>query len=152
MGRVIVLALIFSASIISPARIYSVENFRFEWLYAAALYVLYFGLLLESIRFLRAWGALHGILQMLERHRLCEAFSVANELAPAYLWRWGGGGPSFLVFAHFFNRLKSLSDKQLFRFDRTYAEHFEQLQADAKKIGGLISASRCMIHKTFRHY
>ncbi len=133
---------------VSPARIYSVENFRFEWIYTAALYILYFGLLLESVRFMRAWSTLHGILQMLERHRLCEAFSrLPNELAPAYLWRWGGG-PSFLVFAHFFNRLKCLSDKQLYRFDRTYAEHFKQLQADAKKIGGLISAARCVDVKT----
>lgn len=145
----IALILFFSLSIVNPSRIYSVENFRFEWIYTTALYTLCFGLLLESVRFLRAWRALHGILQLLERHRLCEAFSrLPNELAPAYLWRWGGGGPSFLVFAHFFNRLKCLSDKQLYRFDRTYDKHFQQLQADARKVGGLISASLMIDAKT----
>ena len=136
--------LFFSMVLFNPARILSLETFHFEWIYAAGLYVLYFGLLLESLRFLRAWSTLHGILHMLERHAICEVFCrLPNELSPSYLWRWGAAGPNFLVLAHFLNRLKSLSDQQLDRFvDRTYVEHLRQLQGDAKKLSCLISAAR----------
>jgi hypothetical protein len=116
--------LLFSLVILNPIHIFSLETFRFEWIYCVALYALYFGLLMECTRFLRGWSTLQNLLRKLEHHVLCETFRrLPDELAPSYLWRFGNGGPSLLVVAHFLNRLKRLADRQLLKCSDSYYDN-----------------------------
>lgn len=129
--------LLFSVVILNPVRIFSIETFRFEWVYAAGLYVLYFGLLLEFTRFLRTWTTLQSLLRMLERHMLCKAFRrLSRRQSGRPLWHWGGNEHAFTVLATFLNRLKWLSDHQLLRFDTYYENKLRLLQVRSRHLMG----------------
>ena len=113
---IIVLAFLLALSMIllNPLQIFSLETFPFERIYAVALYALYFGLLMECLRFVRAWTTLRNLLNKMEHHVLCDVFKrLPDELAPSYLWKFGSRGPSLLIVAHFVNRLKLVADKQI---------------------------------------
>jgi hypothetical protein len=137
--------LLFSLLIIRPNHIFSLETFHFEWLFTAALYGLYLGLLIECTRFVRGWSALQEMLHMLERHAICEAFCrLPNELSPSLLWRWGGGSQSFLVLAHFLKKFATLTeDKDRSVFTDSAPRHDEEFGELAAAVRKLINFNNC---------
>ncbi|HYM06362.1 MAG TPA: hypothetical protein VEU11_07345 [Terriglobales bacterium] len=119
---------------LNPLRVGSIEWLPFEWPYTAGLCVLYGGLLFGCVRYLQTWFDLRRILRMLERHPIREAFRrLPKELSPARVWRWGGGGQTYLTLAESIDRLRGLVNNGFDRAsDFDYAAQLSHLEANAR--------------------